>query len=119
MGSVIPLTENPVPVAAMFETVTLEPVELVNVSVRLAVLLVCTLPKLKLPGAAENVPTAVPVPDKGMDIDIALVSCARKRKREFAVRKDPVAKDTVPARETVPEAAPACVGWKTTVNGTL
>lgn len=73
-GSVIPLTENPLPVAAMLETVTLEPVELVSVSVRLEVLLVCTLPKLKFPGAAEKVPTAKPVPDKGTDMVRGVVS---------------------------------------------
>ena len=58
----------------MFETVTLAPVELVNVSVRLEVLPVCTLPKLKFPGAPENVPAAIPVPDKGTDIESDVVS---------------------------------------------
>jgi hypothetical protein len=118
-GSVIPPTENPLPVAATLDTVTLEPVELLRVSVRLAVLPVCTLPKLKFPGAAENCPTAIPVPESGTLIDNGVVSWARTRKRVFAERDEPVARDTVPASESVPVAAPLCVGLNTTENGML
>jgi hypothetical protein len=65
-GSLGPLNVNPLPVAAAFEIVTVDPPVLVTVTARLLLLPTVTLPKATLLGFAVNEPGATPVPDKAM-----------------------------------------------------
>src|ERR1700722_3901069 len=66
MGVVIPLTLNPVPLAATEEIVTLVPPEFVTVSDKVLFVPTCTLPKLKLVGFDPRAPAATPVPESGI-----------------------------------------------------
>jgi hypothetical protein len=63
---VIPVTLNPVPLAATAEIVMLEPPVLVTVSDKVFLTATCTLPKLRLVGFEPSAPAATPVPDKGI-----------------------------------------------------
>jgi hypothetical protein len=65
-GVEIPLTLNPVPLAATCEIVALEPPAFVIVSDSVWVVATGTLPKLRLVGFDTRVPGVVPVPDNGM-----------------------------------------------------
>lgn len=59
-GRVSPLMLNPEPLALACVIVTLDPPELVKVSVRLVLLPTCTLPKLRLEGFDVSEPDATP-----------------------------------------------------------
>ena len=62
-GRLRPLMLNPVPVRVAWDTVTLEPPELVSVAFSVLLLPICTLPKLT--ELAAKVPGVTPVPESG------------------------------------------------------
>src|ERR1700739_1020340 len=72
-GSDTPLMAKPVPLTVAWETVTLAVPEFVKVTVgELLVVPTVTLPKVRLAGEADSVPTdatAVPKADAGHDLD--------------------------------------------------
>jgi hypothetical protein len=63
IGKLSPVTLNPLPVTLACVTLTLEPPELVKVSDRVALLPICTLPKLRLIEVAATVPGVPPLPE--------------------------------------------------------
>jgi hypothetical protein len=63
-GKVSPLRLNALPVRFAWETVTLDPPELLRVAVRVLLLPTCTLPKTT--ELAVNAPAETPVPESGM-----------------------------------------------------
>ncbi len=65
-GVVMPLTLNPVPLAATEEIVTLVPPEFVTVSDNVLFAPTCTLPKPRLVGLDPRAPAATPVPESGI-----------------------------------------------------
>ncbi len=65
-GKSRPGTLNPVPLTLAWEMVTLDPPVLVMVSDEVALLPVCTLPKLILDCDAARVPGLTPVPESPM-----------------------------------------------------
>jgi hypothetical protein len=90
-GVVIPLTLNPVPLAATAEIVTLDPPVFVTVSERDLFDPTCTLPKARFVGFDPNPPAVTPAPE------IGIVS---------------VGFDAVDVTVTFPLTAPADVGVK-------
>ena len=97
-GNASPLRVKPAPLAEAAEIVTLDPPELVRVSVSVFELPTTTLPKLKLAGFGDSWPWVTPVPVRPM------------------FSGEPGASETI---ASVPFAEPAPVGAKVTVNPTL
>jgi hypothetical protein len=97
-GKVSPLKLNPLPLAAAAEIARLDPPVLVSVSDKLELLPTCTLPKARLVGFAVSDPCVTPAPESGM------------LKLGFAPFEVIL---------TLPLAAPAAVGEKSTVNEAL
>ena len=97
-GRVSPLVLNPVPLADAAEIVRLDPPVLVNVSDKLELLPVWTLPKAREVGFAVSVPCVTPVPESAM--------------LRFGF-------EPLEVMLTLPLAAPLVVGAKTTVNDVL
>jgi hypothetical protein len=95
-GTLMPLTLKPAPLALTWEIVTLAPPEFVSVSDRVLLLLVCTLPKLKLAGLGVSWPGVTPVPDSGT-----------------------LALDTLLTMATLPVTPPAAAGLNFTENVVL
>ena len=80
-GTLKPLALKPVPVALAAEIVTLEPPELVSVSVIVRELPTCTLPKARLDGDGVSWPDVIPVPDTGnMTVFVMPRPCLRPDK---------------------------------------
>ena len=65
-GRLKPLVLKPAPVVVAWVMVTLKPPLLVRVSESVELLLICTLPKLRLVGLADNDPGVTPVADSGI-----------------------------------------------------
>lgn len=94
----MPVTLNPVPLAATCEIVTLDPPVLVMVSRSDELLPTVTVPKLRLAGSALSEPAVTPVADKP------------------TVRGESDASETI---VTLPLTAPVVCGVKVTLNVVL
>ena len=106
VGKVKPLAVKPEPVALAAEIVTLDPPELVRVSVIVWELPTWTLPKPRLEGAGESWPEVVPVPDSGK----VTVSGARALRLRYGVVNEI---ETLPL--SVAEDGGANVTWPVTL----
>ena len=91
-GRLIPLTLNPLPLAATAEIVTLVSPVLVSVSDKVVALPIVTLPKFRLPVLIPSAPGKVPVPES------------------------PTANEAFEAIVTLPLTAPATVGLNDTLK---